>query len=158
MTANHRAVFFLFHTGTRHGAETCVKTSTNFLVRSQHPPTQWNLRGGRRSSVELRPKNPKNSFFNFLMKHTGWRDDPRIFVFICKVHSYTFLAVLFCSSMTKCTNTYNKWLFIELLTLFLIGHGKNLFVSSTVLCFKNFTRALFRIERNRYCEAMVDLK
>ncbi len=24
----------------------------NFLIRSQHPPTQWNLRGGRWSSVE----------------------------------------------------------------------------------------------------------
>ncbi len=25
-------------------------------VRSQHPPTQWNLRGGRRSSVEYSTK------------------------------------------------------------------------------------------------------
>ncbi len=39
------------------------KQSQQSWVRSQDPPTQWNLRGGRRSSVEYstqKKKNPKN--------------------------------------------------------------------------------------------------
>jgi hypothetical protein len=46
MTANHRAVFF--GSTLVRGIEV-IKTSKNCLFRSQHLPTQWNLRGGRRS-------------------------------------------------------------------------------------------------------------
>jgi hypothetical protein len=43
--------------------------SKHSWVRSQHPQTQWNLRGGRRSSVKIMyiiRKNPKNPPYNIL--------------------------------------------------------------------------------------------
>jgi len=45
-------------------ASGCQCLCRNSWVQSQHPPTQWNLRGGRWSSVEqrtLKEKIPKKS-------------------------------------------------------------------------------------------------